>query len=132
MKPVHLILEGFGPFAGTETIDFTGLDGLFLITGDTGAGKTTIFDGIAYALYGETSGENRSVDTVRSQYASIETPTRVELIFEEHGKKYRIERSPRYTRMRRNGKGTTQELPKAALTLPTGDVIVKQEAVPPV
>lgn len=129
MKPVHLILEGFGPFAGTETIDFTGLDGLFLITGDTGAGKTTIFDGIAYALYGETSGENRSVDTVRSQYASIETPTRVELIFEEHGKKYRIERSPRYTRMRRNGKGTTQELPKAALTLPTGDVIVKQEAV---
>ncbi len=129
MKPVHLILEGFGPFAGTETIDFTGLDGLFLITGDTGAGKTTIFDGIAYALYGETSGENRSVDTIRSQYASIETPTRVELIFEEHGKKYKIERSPRYTRMRRNGKGTTQELPKAALTLPTGEVIVKQEAV---
>ncbi len=129
MKPVQLILEGFGPFAGTETIDFTGLDGLFLITGDTGAGKTTIFDGIAYALYGEASGENRTVDTIRSQYASVGTPTRAELVFEEHGKKYTIERSPRYMRPRRDGKGMTQELPKATLTLPTGEVIVKQDAV---
>ncbi|MBQ7916849.1 MAG: SMC family ATPase, partial [Firmicutes bacterium] len=129
MKPIRLEMQGFGPFGGTEIIEFSQLSGVFLITGDTGAGKTTIFDGISFALFGETSGSSRQVDSVRSHYAEATEPTRVWLKFSQHGEEYEIERSPRYERPRKNGKGTTTELPKAAFTLPDGTVLTGKETV---
>ena len=129
MKPIRLEMQGFGPFGGTEIIDFSQLSGVFLITGDTGAGKTTIFDGISFALFGETSGSSRQVDSVRSHYAQATEPTRVWLKFSQHGEEYEIERSPKYERPRKNGKGTTTELPKAAFTLPDGTVLTGKETV---
>jgi exonuclease SbcC len=82
MKPVKLILLAFGSYAGCESIDFDKMhQGLFLITGDTGAGKTTIFDGISYALYGQTSGRRRDGDMMRSQYATDDTENYVEFTF---------------------------------------------------
>lgn len=129
MRPLQLKLEGFGPFGGTEQVDFSALSGVFLITGDTGAGKTTIFDGICYALFGETSGSARQVDSLRSQYAGAEQPTQVTLRFLQHEKIYEIRRSPRYERPRKSGKGMTEELPKVALTLPDGTVLTGKEAV---
>ena len=123
MRPLQLKLEGFGPFGGTEQVDFSVLSGVFLITGDTGAGKTTIFDGICYALFGETSGSARQVDSLRSQYAGAEQPTQVTLLFQQHEKTYEIRRSPRYERPRKSGKGMTEELPKVALTLPDETVL---------
>ena len=84
MKPLKLALSAFGPYADETVIDFTQLggQGLFLVTGDTGAGKTTIFDGITFALYGETSGGVREASMLRSKYAKPETPTYAEYIFE--------------------------------------------------
>ncbi|MDO4329841.1 MAG: SMC family ATPase [Lachnospiraceae bacterium] len=128
MKPVRLILSAFGSYAGTETIDFTGIDhGVFLITGDTGAGKTTIFDGITFALYGETSGGKRDGEMMRSQYASEDTPTFADLTFRYRGKEYRILRYPRQFRVskRKNKEGVralVEEAPKVELTLPDGTV----------
>ena len=91
MKPLKLTLSAFGPYADETVIDFTQLggQGLFLVTGDTGAGKTTIFDGITFALYGETSGGVREASMLRSKYAKPETPTYAEYIFEykDTGKK---------------------------------------------
>ena len=129
MRPLQLKLEGFGPFGGTEQVDFSVLSDVFLITGDTGAGKTTIFDGICYALFGETSGSARQVDSLRSQYAGAEQPTQVTLRFQQHEKIYEIRRSPKYERPRKSGKGMTEELPKVALTLPDGTVLTGKEAV---
>lgn len=100
MRPLKLELSAFGPYAGKEVIelDKLGRSGLYLITGDTGAGKTTIFDAITYALYGEVSGNSRKADMMRSMYAEPSAPTYVELIFEYKDKKYRVKRSPEYMR----------------------------------
>ena len=88
MKPEKLIISAFGPYAGKTEVDFTqlGSRGLFLITGDTGAGKTTIFDAITFALYGEASGNVREAGMFRSKYAGEEMPTYVKLDFACKGK----------------------------------------------
>ena len=96
MKPLKLTMEAFGAYAERTEIDFTKLGdkGVFLITGQTGAGKTTIFDAIAYALYGETSAvaDGREVRSMRSDFAAPLTDPRVELIFTHRGKRYEIKR----------------------------------------
>lgn len=122
MRPVKLVMSAFGPYAGEETIDFgaLGSEGLYLITGDTGAGKTTIFDAIAFALYGEASDRNRESGMLRSQYAEPGTPTYVDLSFSCRGKLYEIRRNPRYERPKRRGDGMTTENASAAMTGPDG------------
>lgn len=107
MKPEKLILSAFGSYAGRTEIDFTvQTGGLFLITGDTGAGKTTIFDAITYALYGEASGGGRSGAMMRSQYAKSVTETYVEFSFLYAGESYRVRRNPEYKIVKelKNGK----------------------------
>ncbi len=128
MKPLKLILSAFGSYGGTECVDFEKMkQGLFLITGDTGAGKTTIFDGISYALYGQTSGRRREGDMMRSQYASDTDETYVEFTFSEMGKTYTIRRNPTWFRRskRKNKAGEyalTKESAKVELTMPDGKV----------
>lgn len=125
MRPLKLTMTAFGPYAGTETLelDNLGKSGLYLITGDTGAGKTTIFDAIVFALYGEASGQNREAGMFRSKYADDKTPTEVELIFEYNGKVYKVKRNPEYERPKSRGDGFTSQKAEAELTLPNGDVI---------
>lgn len=126
MKPLELIISAFGSYAGEERIDFSDMDGgIFLITGDTGSGKTTLFDAITYALYNETSGGTRDGDMMRSQYAKEDTPTFVELSFLHKGKEYRVRRNPNYFRLskRKNKNGEyarTKETAKVELILPDG------------
>lgn len=108
MKPEKLILSAWGPYKDRVEVDFTGLQerGLFLITGATGAGKTTLFDAITYALYGSMSGEIREKNSVRSDFADAETPTFVELVMQHGGKQYRIVRNPEYLRAKKRKTGT--------------------------
>ncbi len=122
MRPVRLKMSAFGPYAGETVLDLDKLgdSGLYLITGDTGAGKTTIFDAITYALYGEASGSDRKVQMLRSKYAEPETLTSVELDFIYGGKKYSIQRNPEYTRPKSRGEGTTVEKASARFTYPDG------------
>ena len=126
MKPLELILSAFGSYGGTERVDFEKMrQGLFLITGDTGAGKTTIFDGITYALYGQTSGRRREGDMMRSQYASDTDETYVAFTFSERGKVYTIRRNPAWLRRsrRKNKAGEyalTKESAKVELIMPDG------------
>ena len=117
MKPVSLTISAFGPYAGEQTIDFErlGSQGLFLITGDTGAGKTTIFDAITFALYGEASGDVRKADMFRSKYAKDDVKTFVRLTFEYANKRYTVERNPEYMRPKGRGTGMTTEKANAAL-----------------
>ena len=98
MRPIKLTVSAFGPYAGKEEIDFEklGKKGLYLITGDTGAGKTTIFDAITYALFDKASGSIRDASMFRSNYADEDTPTFVELTFEYAGKVYTVRRNPTY------------------------------------
>ena len=121
MKPLKLIMSAFGPYAERTEIDFSllGEQGLYLITGDTGAGKTVIFDGICYALYGETSGGVRDASMLRSQYATADVPTFVELTFCLRGQEYVIRRNPEYRRPAKRGTGTTVERAGCELRFPT-------------
>jgi len=127
MRPINLIIEAFGPFAGKEEIDFTKLNsGLFLITGDTGAGKTTIFDAITFALYGEASGKNRKSTMLRSDFAEDDKITRVEFSFLYGEKEYRVTRTPMYERRKLHGEGTVKQ--NADATLYEGENIVASGA----
>lgn len=129
MRPLKLVLSAFGPYAGRASLllEKLGNSGLYLITGDTGAGKTTIFDAITYALYGEASGESREPSMLRSQYADPGTPTEVELTFSHGGKEYVIKRNPKYLRPSKRGGGMTEVLPDAQLTCPDRIVTKKRE-----
>jgi len=122
MRPIFLEMCAFGPYAGVETVDFSAIgSGLYLITGDTGAGKTTIFDAVTFALYGQASGETRSPSTLRSDYASAAVKTYVRLDFECGGKTYSVRRSPSYLKPKRGG-GTTSSQPSAELIMPDGGI----------
>lgn len=131
MKPLKLTMSAFGSYAGKNVIDFTGQQqGIFLITGDTGAGKTTIFDAITYALYNQTSGGERNGNMMRSQYAQPEAETYVELEFLYRGQTYRVRRNPDYkiTKTLKNGKIREQKVPHSVeLTLPDGTVFPEKK-----
>lgn len=126
MKPIKLIMSAFGPFADVVTVDFKeqfGDRGLFLICGDTGAGKTTIFDGISYALFGETSGIYRAEKSIRSDFAAPETETYVRLEFEQEGKVYSVFRYPAQEVKKKRGQGTTEKSAEAELFRPGKETI---------
>ncbi|WP_071459591.1 AAA family ATPase [Bacillus massilinigeriensis] len=119
MKPLKLTMQAFGPYAGSETIDFTMLGNktMFVISGKTGSGKTTIFDAISYAIYGKASGEDRSGSDLRSQFAMDSLLTEVSLEFMVRGKIYRINRSPQQEKRKERGDGFTTVGAKAELVL---------------
>lgn len=119
MRPHILTISAFGPYAGKVEINFDkfGSNGLFLITGDTGAGKTTIFDAITYALFGKASGVDRETTMLRSTYATPDTPTFVQLHFEYGGVNYTVTRSPKQERPKMRGKGTVMQNSKATLEI---------------
>ena len=125
MRPIKIEICAFGPFAIKTEIDLSllGDSGVYLITGDTGAGKTTIFDAISYALYGKPSGNNRDESMLRSDYADANTPTYVELTFECDGEVYKVKRNPKYLRLKKSGNGYTEEDKGVELTLPNGKII---------
>lgn len=120
MRPLRLTLSAFGPYATEITLDLEklGKGGLYLITGDTGAGKTTIFDAITYALYDHSSSGIREGSMLRCKYADDKTPTFVELEFEVHGVRYTVRRNPEYQRPKARGEGMTTEKADATLTYP--------------
>ena len=131
MRPTRLVMSAFGPYAGVCEINMKelGSQGLYLITGDTGAGKTTIFDAICFALFGEASGDNRETSMFRSKYAEADTATFVELEFVHGGKEYVIKRNPEYMRPAKRGDGLKKETPNAELHLPDGNVVTKVKDV---
>ena len=131
MRPIKLKFSAFGPYAGETELNFEdlGKSGLYLISGDTGAGKTTIFDAICYAIYGEASGNNRESNMLRSKYASPTTPTYVELCFRYGDKDYTIRRNPEYNRPKDRGVGTTKQRAESVLTFPDGHQIDKLKEV---
>lgn len=131
MRPTELIISAFGPYAGEVTLDMASLGdrGLYLITGDTGAGKTTLFDAIAFALYGNASGDSRKPRMLRSKYARPDARTYVEMGFSYSGKEYRARRNPEYMRTKQRGEGETREKPDAQLHMPDGRLVTGDKAV---
>jgi len=129
MRPIKLTISAFGPYAGLTVLelDKLGENGLYLITGTTGAGKTSIFDAITYALYDKPSGEARDDSMLRSKYADAKTETFVELEFLYKGKCYRVRRSPSYLRPKQRGDGFTKQSASAVLTYPNGKVLDNQK-----
>ncbi|BDU68477.1 nuclease SbcCD subunit C [Geothrix oryzae] len=111
MKPLKLTLEAFGPYAGRQELDFADLkdQSFFLIHGPTGAGKTSLLDGISYALYGETSGGLRETRDLRSHFAAADIPTQVVFDFALGDRRYRVERSPEQQVPRQRGEGTKKQ-----------------------
>ena len=131
MRPTELIISAFGPYADEVTLDMASLGdrGLYLITGDTGAGKTTLFDAIAFALYGNASGDSRKPRMLRSKYARPDARTYVEMGFSYSGKEYRVRRNPEYMRTKQRGEGETREKPDAQLHMPDGRLVTGDKAV---
>lgn len=127
MRPIRIEMSAFGPYAGKQIVemDRLGTSGIYLITGDTGAGKTTIFDAIVFALYGTASSDRRSGDMLRSRYAEPDTPTEVKLVFAYRNKEYEIRRNPTYQRPKLRGEGMTQENASAELRLPGGEILTR-------
>lgn len=124
MKPINLKISAFGPYKDEVNIDFTklGENGIFLITGDTGAGKTSIFDAISFAIFGEVSGSNRPIQTLRSDFADMNIDTYVELEFVHKNRKYKILRNPSYEKPKKKGEGFTKKSADASLEY--DDVVV--------
>ena len=131
MKPTYLELCAFGPFAGQVILPLERIvsEGVFLVHGATGAGKTTIFDAISFALFGNASGENRPADSFRSDFAKEDSKTYVILEFTHGGQSYKIERSPAYRRPKQRGEGYTDSKAEAVLTMPNGMKIVGYQMV---
>ena len=129
MRPIKLTISAFGPYADLTVLDLDklGENGLYLITGTTGAGKTSIFDAITYALYGEPSGSVRDDSMLRSKYASASTDTFVELTFIYNGKTYTVRRNPEYERPKTRGEGMTKQIAKAELHYPDGRIVDKSK-----
>ena len=122
MRPLKLTLSAFGPYAAETVLELAklGRGGLYLVTGDTGAGKTTLFDAITYALYDHSSGGVREGAMLRCKYADLKTPTFVELEFEVNGQRYTVRRNPEYQRPKNRGEGMTTEKADATLTYSDG------------
>ena len=131
MRPLKLTMSAFGPYAGRTEVDLErlGTQGLYLITGDTGAGKTTIFDAIVFALYGTPAGQVREVSMLRSEYAEPETPTEVELVFSYGQDVYTVRRNPAYKHPKKTGEGMTTKPAGAELRLPDGHSLTKTKEV---
>ena len=134
MRPVRLTMQAFGSYGKQTVIDFEQPDqNLFLITGDTGAGKTTIFDAIVFALYGETSsGSNKKDGTeLQSQYVGYDLQPFVELVFSEGNgedrEEYTVRRIPRHLRPLKRGKGQKEESGSVSLTMPDGTEYPQRE-----
>ena len=125
MRPLKLTISAFGPYASETVLDMRALgeSGLYLIGGDTGAGKSTIFDAISFALYGEALTVGRRGESLRSRYAAPTAPTFVELTFAYADKEYTVRRNPEYNRLSKKGNTVTKERPGALLTLPSGETI---------
>jgi len=125
MRPLKLIISAFGSYADKTELDLSqlGVGGLYLITGDTGAGKTTLFDAIVFALYGEPSGETREASMLRSKHAEPETDTYVEMVFSYKGNEYNIVRNPEYQRPKKRGDGFTSRKADAILKYPNGTLV---------
>ncbi len=134
MRPIHLTISGWGPYKAECNIDFSKFDGkgLFLITGATGAGKTSVFDALCFALYGDVSGGMREKSTVRSDFAEADTATFVELTMEHGGEVYKIYRNPEYVRPKKRKGGNseyTKERENAIIYMPDGRVIEGNQEV---
>ena len=132
MQIKSLVIEGFGRYVKKQTLDFEReLKGrnIFVVTGKTGAGKTTIFDAINFALYGDASGSSRDGKSLRSDHADINTPTEVELVFSIRDKTYKVVRSPQYLKAKSRGEGTTVSTAAATLTLPEGRLVTGYQSV---